>query len=323
MIKTRNLKIFEFFYNLIYDKIFMKIELNYVNLNTLANKISIIMIYICVSWGNMKEGLVESFVERVKLESNFHKFLKEDLIYQFIDCFRNDYIKKQYPKNIENSLEIALQFYKDYNNQYYYIILDTINKNKIIISDNVENPFVDPKSNKAFIKTFGNDSDLFIFVHEFAHFIDRNLNPMIIPNEYCFFCEVFSFYMEKQLELWLNDKEYNNLIETRRNNRLFFESRMLDAIEYELFCEKLYKKSGQIKLDDLNNTRIKSIMCYNYDLNFGLVNYLLQYPLANILSDYLINNQLVKNDNDICKICLDTNLYEALTEFKTSKKKNK
>lgn len=259
----------------------------------------------------MNEELGKSFLERVKLESNFHKFLKEDIIYQFIDYFKKDYIKKQYPKNIENPLEIALQFYKYYNKKYYEMILNGINENKIIISDDVEKPFVNTESNKAFIKLCGNDSDLFILVHEFAHFIDRNCIPKIIPNEYHFLCEVFSFYMEKQLELWLHDKKYENLIQIRRNNRKYFESRMLNAVEYELSCERLYKETGKIELDNLDTTKVKSIMRYN-DLNVGFVNYLLRYPLANILSEYLIHNQEIKNDADICKICLNTNLYDIM-----------
>ncbi len=164
----------------------------------------------------MEKVLAESFIERVKIESSFHKFLKKDLIYSFIDFFKKDYTKQPYPKNIKNPLEIALQFYKSYNVQYYNIIMNSINKSSIIISNDNEKAFVDTTTNKAFIKLTGNDSDIFMLVHEFAHFIDRNSNPKIIPDEYYFLCEVFSFYMEKKLELWVSDKGYSNLIETRR-----------------------------------------------------------------------------------------------------------
>ncbi len=267
----------------------------------------------------MEKVLVESFIERVKIESSFPKFLKKDLIYSFIDFFKKDYTKKAYPKNIKNPLEIVLQFYKSYNEQYYNMILNSINKSSIIISNDNEKPFVDTTTNKAFIKLTGNDSDIFILVHEFAHFIDRNSNPEIIPDEYYFLCELFSFYMEKQLELWLSDKEYSNVIETRRHNRMYFESKMLTAIEYEMFCEEFYKKNEKIELDDLNITKVKSIITYDYDLCVGLVNYLLQYPLANILSDYLIYDQGIKNDTDIHKICLNADLYNVLTNFEAGK----
>lgn len=267
----------------------------------------------------MEESFIELFIKRVKLESNFHKFLKEDLIYQFIDYFKKDYTKKQYSKNIENPLKIAIKFYKDYNIQYYEILLNGIRNGKININDTIKKSFVDTKNNKIFIRLSGNDSDVFVLVHEFAHFIDRNLNPTIIPDEYNFLCEVFPFYIEKQLEFWLSDKKFYDLIQIRRENRMYFESRMINAIESELFYESLYKESGQIEVEALDSVKIKSIMSYDYDLNIGLINYLLRYPLANVLSDYLISNQLVKNDADICKICLNTNLYEVLKSIKQEK----
>lgn len=57
------------------------------------------------------------------------------------------------------------------------MVLDAINNGRIIISAATEKSFVNTESNNAFIKLSGNDSDLFILVHEFAHYIDRNLNP--------------------------------------------------------------------------------------------------------------------------------------------------
>ena len=107
-------------------------------------------------------------------------------------------------------------------------------------------------------------------------------------------------------------KEFNELKEVRRNNRMYYEEKMLNAIEYELFCEKNYIKNGQIGKEDLDINRVKELIHYDYDLNVGLVNYLLRYPLANILSDYLVNNNMIKNDSDICSVCLRTNLYEVI-----------
>ncbi len=264
----------------------------------------------------MKEELVQQFLERVKKEANLHKFLEEKLIYQLIDCFKKDYEKVTYPKNIGSPLEVALQFYKFYNIDYYKMILHGISNRKIIINDNFKNSFVDTGNNNAYIRLFGNDSDVYCLVHEFAHFIDRNSNPVMIPDEYNFLCEVFSFYMEKQLELWLTEAKYDELIRAKKNNRMYFESRMLKSVEYQLSCETLYKKNGQIALNNLESSKIKSIMNYHYDLEVGLINYLLRYPLANILSEYLISNQLVQCDRDIWKVCLNTDLYDVLKSFR-------
>lgn len=261
---------------------------------------------------NMKQT-IESFIERVKVESNIHKFIQEALIYKLITNFRKNYVKMNYPKKINNPLDIVLKFYKNYNKEYYEIILDGINSSRIIISKNETKSFASRENKRTNIKLSGNDSDVFILAHEFAHYIDINFNPPIIPYEYDFLCEVFSFFIEKHLELWLEQKEFNELKEVRRNNRMYYEEKMLNAIEYELFCEKNYIKNGQIGKEDLDINRVKELIHYDYDLNVGLVNYLLRYPLANILSDYLVNNNMIKNDSDICSVCLRTNLYEVIT----------
>lgn len=271
----------------------------------------------------MEKSATEKFIERVKIESNIHKFIKEDLIYQLIDYFKKDYTKMDYPQNINNPLEIVLEFYKSYNKEYYKIILEGINSNRIIISKNETKSLMDTNNRRAFIRLSGNDSDIFILAHEFAHYIDRSSNPSIIPDKYSFLCEVFSFYIEKQLELWLNHKEFYELIQVRRNNRMYYEEKMLNAIEYELLCEKLYIRNGQINIEDLDVNKIKKLMRYDYDLNVGLVNYLLRYPLANLLSDYLLNNNHIKNNDDICSTCLNSNLYEVITSCSLNKNKVK
>ena len=94
---------------------------------------------------------------------------------------------------------------------------------------------------------------------------------------------------------------------------------MLEAIEYEMFCERLYKESGKLELNDLDANKISFIKRYDYDLDIGLVNYLLRYPLANLLTEYLIKDYNLKKDEDIWKVCLDTNLYELLEKYDLKK----
>lgn len=267
----------------------------------------------------MKNYELNQYIERIKIESNSHKFLKEDFIKQLITTFKKDYFKESYLKTIKKPLEIALQFYKDFNPLYYEMLINAINNQEIIINSNIEKSDTDTENKKIYIKPSENDSDLFMMVHEFAHYIDLNCNPPIIPNEYSFLCEVFSLYMEKQLELWLDNQKYEKLIKTRKNNRMYFESKMLTAIEYQLMYERLWKETGKIELSNLDIDKVKWIMRYDYDQKDGLVNYLLRYPLANILSDYLINNSLVEKDQDISKICLATDLYKVLEYFKNEK----
>lgn len=259
----------------------------------------------------------EKFIKRVIEESNINKHLKEDLIYKLIDSFKGDFEKKEYPRTVKNPLEVALKFYEDYNNKYYEIILNAINAKKIIINEKGKKSFADTYNGETYISLLNNDNDIFLLVHEFAHYIDLYFS--IIPTEYCFLCEVFSFYIEKKLEIWLDKNKFNELIQARRCNRIYFESKMLEAIEYEMFCERLYKESGKLELNDLDANKISFIKRYDYDLDIGLVNYLLRYPLANLLTEYLIKDCNLKKDEDLSKVCLDTNLYELLEKYDLKK----
>lgn len=125
--------------------------------------------------------------------------------------------------------------------------------------------------------------------------------------------------MEKRLEKWLDGDNYKELIYTRINNRRYFEKRMLRAIKYELYYEELFTKRGNICDSDINLKEMKYIK--RFDVSSNIVNYLLRYPLANILSDYLTNNFLLQNDSELVKTCLNINLYNVLESYLQKVKK--
>lgn len=266
----------------------------------------------------MENQQIEKFIEQVKLESTYRKFLKSDIIYLLTNIFNVAIEKQNYSSEIENPLEIALQFYKEYNAQYYNTIIEQIKCKRIVISQDNGKSFTDTENNTAHIRLYGNDGDLFIIVHELAHFIDRNSNPPIIPDEYWFLSETFAFYIEKKLEIWLKNEKYKDLISTRANNRMYFESKMLKAIENELYYESLLRQKGTIEESDIDIKKIKSIM--QYDVSSNIINYLLQYPLANILSDCLINNHLIANDYELTEKCINMDLHKILENYLPNKK---
>lgn len=266
----------------------------------------------------MENYQIKKFIEQIKLESTYRKFLKNEIIYQLINIFNAVFEKQSYSNKIENPLERVLQFYKEYNVQYYNTIIEGIESKAIVIcQDNVKS-FTNTEDNTTYIRLYGNDGDLFIIVHELAHFIDRNSNPPIIPDEHWFLSETFAFYIEKKLEIWLENEKYKDLISTRKNNRMYFENKMLKAIENELYYESLYRKKGTIEECDIDIKKIKSIM--QYDVSSNIVNYLLQYPIANILSDCLINNHLIKDDNELAEKCINMDLYKILENYLPNKK---
>lgn len=265
----------------------------------------------------MEEQEIKKFIEQVKLESTYGKFLKIDIIYQLIKLFDSIYEKQSYSNEIENPLEMALEFYKEYNMDYYDIIIDNIENKKIIFRQDKGKSFTDTNNNTAYIRLYENDGDLFNIVHELAHFIDKNSNPPIVPNEYWFLSEAFAFYIEKELEKWLENEKYKGLISTRKNNRMYFENKMLESIENELYYENLFRKRGTIEESDVDIKKIKSIM--KYDVSSNVVNYLLQYPLANIISDYFINNNIIQDDSKFVENCLNIDLYELLRTLSSNK----
>ena len=269
----------------------------------------------------MKEQQIKRFIEQVKSELIYKKILKSDIIYQLINIFNTASVtleKQNYSSEIEKPLEMALEFYKEYNMEYYNTIIENIQNRRIIINKNIGKSFTDTKNNTTNISLCGNDGDLFNIVHELTHFIDRNSKPPIIPDEYWFLSETFAFYIEKRLENWLLNKDYKDLIYTRRNNRIFFENKMLEAIENQLYYENLYRQKRIIVESDIDIKKIKSII--KYDVPYNIVNYLLQYPLANILSNCLIDNYIIQDDNQLVEKCINMDLYKILEDYSASTK---
>lgn len=256
-------------------------------------------------------AITQENIEKIKTESSYKKIIELNIFDKFFEMLNKKYLKIDYCSTITNTLDIALEFYKYYNIHYYETITKYMQNNHIIIGRYLDKSYVDTNNGKSYIHLTGNDSDLFILVHEFAHFIDRNIKPHIIPNEFWFLSEVFSFYIEKKLERWL-DNEYEQLIFARRENRLYFESKMIEAIKYQLKYEKIYLEKGIITKEDIIPKEMQLIKQYDYP---NLVNYLIMYPIANVLSEYLLNYYSELSDKDLCQICLDTNLYDAIEMF--------
>lgn len=270
----------------------------------------------------MTGDVVETFIKIVKENSMYSKCVQKDIVEKMTSIFEVSYNKKQYPRKINNCMQIALKFYKQYNYEYYKIIINGLKNKNIVIDGKIQTSYTDPFQNKTYIKLKENDGDLYILVHEFAHFIDRSLTPNIIPDEYNFLCEVFSFYMERHLEKYLlkETETYDELIAKRNNNRIFFENKFMNDIKRQLYYEELYKSQGIISEEQIDAEDAKRLLKYNVS---NIVNYLLRYPLGNILSEYIINNNLLKQDCDICQVCFQLDLRTVLDDYIITKTKTR
>ena len=255
--------------------------------------------------------MYEEFTAFIAQLININICLKKDFVLELIDKFDIPIKKLNYPNNNLDNLSISLNFYKGFNLEYYNIIRQGLNSQNIMISDEC-NSYVDTKSSKAYIKLNDNDGDVIILVHEFAHYIDRMLNPHIVPDKYWFLGESFAFYMERELEKKLGQK-YEYLFEIRKNNRLYTEKKLLQIIKLALYYENEYLKTGKLELKEEDSKNIKRIMNIGHD---NLVNFCLSYPIANITSLYLINFCSNITREEFCKLCLS---YDIKKFFKDNR----
>ena len=79
-----------------------------------------------------------------------------------------------------------------------------------------------------------------------------------------------------------------------------------------MFYEEQYQKTKNIETISIEAKKIKTILPYHMT---NLVNVLLSYPLANILSEYLINHSVSFLEQEFVEVCTRVNLYDALDEF--------
>lgn len=93
---------------------------------------------------------IDKFIQKVKLESAYHKFLEDEIIYKLINIFNNKYAKKQYSRQISKPLDLVLSFYQNYSTEYYGLIIDGLNDGKIVFT-NSDKSIMDVKNNIAFI----------------------------------------------------------------------------------------------------------------------------------------------------------------------------
>ena len=96
----------------------------------------------------MIEQQIKRFIEQVKSELKYKKILKSDIIYQLINIFNTANValeKQNYSSEIENPLEMALEFYKEYNMEYDNTIIENIQNRRIIINKNIGKSFTDTK----------------------------------------------------------------------------------------------------------------------------------------------------------------------------------
>lgn len=257
----------------------------------------------------LKVDEVEKFIENVKIESSYRKCITDEAIQFMIKNYPKNYKKIAYKKTIDKPLNIAINFYKEYNIEYYELIKKGLQEKNILIIDNSKlKSKLDIETKKSTIYLKNNDEDIFIIIHELAHYIDVMLK--ILPEGYGFLCEVISFYMEK---VFSNESsvKYKDVIKIRNNNRIFNEIQMLEAIKYEYYYENLYKQKHYICNDDIELESVRKILRFGKE---NIINYCLRYPIGDISSYYLINRD-IKLSSKVCDELMNVDFIYIMKLF--------
>ena len=94
----------------------------------------------------------------------------------------------------------------------------------------------------------------------------------------------------------------------------------MNDIKKQLYYEDLFNNQGTIIEEQIDVEDAKKIIKYNVA---NVIDYLLRYPLGISLLEYIIDNNLLKQDCDICKICLMLDFDTVLDDFFSTKTKVK
>ena len=262
------------------------------------------------------DKLIEDYYQRLNREINNKKILSIEQLFKLNDMIEIvPYNRLKYPNNINNPLEIVLDFYKSEFPLYYDLINRGFKSGHITLKG--EGSYVSTSDGSCHLKLNYNDADVFMIAHELGHYIAMNSNPPIISKYYLKYSEVLSIYMEKRLARYLISKlGLTNLVNIRECNRLYFESRMIRIALSEYQYEELFRK-GKLELNDNDVNNILKILRISKSNSLNIA---LSYPLGNIISEYLIDNN-IKIDNNLANILASLDIDELLKTYQDIFKK--
>lgn len=123
------------------------------------------------------------------------------------------------------------------------------------------------------------------------------------------FGEVPAFYYEKSFEKCYKSC-YSEVIRIRKINRVYYEKEMLQVIKYMLEYHDYYMRYGDID-NKVNGRKIRLIMDYR---SSNLANFLLRYPIANLIFSYMLIHNIDMRQNIDEYIIDNINLYKVMDD---------
>lgn len=205
--------------------------------------------------------------------------ISEESIQKMIKLFDVKAIMFKYEKTISDPLRTALEFYKEYDKEFYEIISEGILNDRILIGDFVKRSYVSVDKKLCFIKTEGNDHDVYVMIHEMAHYVNAMLNQKFIDRNNSIYTEVFSYYMERQLDKFLIARGYYEVVFARYQNRTYSTCETAKSLKNFLTLKRIYETNKLGLL--LEQDRIEKVL--RCDRNYP-AQYYLRYLVGTIFS---------------------------------------
>ena len=234
--------------------------------------------------------------------------VSEESVQKLIELFDVNAIKFKYENTLPDPLRVALEFYKAYDEQFYEIISLGILNDRILIGDFVKRSHVNVDKKMCYIKTEGNDHDVYVMVHEMAHYVNAILGQKFIDRNNVIYTEVFSYYMERQLDKFLLEKGYHQLVFTRYQNRTHSTCETARSLKNFLDLKRIYE-TNKFGLLFEKDRITKLLRCdRNYPAQFYL-----RYLIGTIYSRRLA---LEESDRPFISRINSLNLDDEISKFR-------
>jgi len=234
--------------------------------------------------------------------------VSEESVQKLIELFDVNAIRFNYEKTLSDPLRTALEFYKSYDEDFYEVISWGILNDRVIIGDFVKKSHVNVEKRMCYIKTEGNDHDVYVMVHEMAHFVNAILGQKFIDRNNVIYTEVYSYYMERQLDKFLSKRGYIQPVFARHQNRTYSTCEAARSLKDFLELKRIYEtnKLGLFFQKDKIEKLLRS--GYNYPAQFYL-----RYLVGTIYSRRLA---LEESDRPFISRINSLNLDEEISKFR-------
>lgn len=235
--------------------------------------------------------------------------ISEENILKLINLFDIKAVRFRYEHKLSDPLDIALKFYKSFNRKFYDIIAQGILQDRVLIGPFCKKSYVNAKTKLCFIKPVGTDEDVYIMVHEMAHYVNVMLDDAFVDRSNVIYTEVFSYYIERLFDRYLIENGYLDLAIIRHQNRIESTCNIARNLKDFLELKKLYEKNvlGLLKEQE----KIQRILRCKKDYP---AQFYLRYLVGNLYSKTLVEEE---SEEPFLERIRKLDIDEEISKFRT------